>query len=167
MKAMANNIPTGILIIAVLCLLDGGYAFTLEPADNAIGKTVAKQETPGKPDTILLPNIEYKSEGLRDPFEGVFKTEGQAQGPVMQAPLQVSPPPLTVQGIIWGGKMPQAIVNEKVAKVGDTVADAKITAINKDGIEVTYKNYTFKIMSPAAAQLESLKTKPEGGKNEK
>lgn len=170
MNARANNMSRGILIIAIFCFLSAGYAFAVNPADNAGEKTEGAQQKPGKPETIVLPSIEYKSDGLRDPFEGVFKKEGlsaESIGQLTQAPPQVQLPSLTVQGIIWGAKIPQAIINDKLVKVGDTVSEAKITAIGKDGIEVIFKNYTFKITSPAAAQLQNLKTKPEGGKNEK
>jgi len=41
---------------------------------------------------------------------------------------------LTIQGLIWGGKFSQAIVNNKVYKVGDSVQGLIITSIDKGGI---------------------------------
>lgn len=154
-----NNMPTGALAIVIFCFLSLGYTFAAAQTDKK----------PGEVQKIALPSVEYKSDGLRDPFEGVFKTEPTATpGPVEAAAKpQVPPPALTIQGIIWGGKIPQAIINDKVVKVGDTIAEAKITDIGKDGIEVIFKDYTFKLESPAAVQLQTLKPKPEGGQNEK
>jgi len=158
-------------MIVIFCFLSAGYAFAVGPTDNTGQKSKEKEQKPALPDTVSLPNIEYKSEGLRDPFEGVFKTEPipsrESIGQLPEAPPEVSPPPLTVQGIIWGGNIPQAIINDKVVKVGDSISEAKVTYIGRDGIAIIFKDYTFKLTSPAAAQLQSLKASSKGGRDEK
>ncbi|MDD5155347.1 MAG: hypothetical protein PHF11_02545 [Candidatus Omnitrophica bacterium] len=167
MMTRDNNKLRGILSIFIFCFLSAGYAFAAGPA-NQDGSNEQKQAKAG---ILTLPRVEYKSEGLRDPFEGVFHTEtAAASGTYMQltqaAPAQVPPPSLSVQGIIWGGKMPLAIIDNKVVKVGDTVSDAKIVSIGKSGIEVIFKNYIFTLPSPAAEQLQDLKESLKGGQDE-
>jgi hypothetical protein len=163
----------GSLIIAIFCLLSVGYTFAVSPAETTVPKTKEKEGPVSKSDSVVLPKIEYKAEGLRDPFESFFKkepvapsgiiTEEQVSAP--QAP--VLPPSLTVQGIIWGGKIPQAIINDKVVKIGDVIAESKIIDISKETVKILFQNHSFNLTSPAASQLQSLKTNPEGGQDEK
>ncbi len=54
-------------------------------------------------------------------------------------------PPLEIQGIIWGGKYPQAIINENVLEVGDSVDKVKILAIRKNGIQILYEGRKFEV----------------------
>lgn len=172
MMKISNNDKCGnLLMIAIFCFLLRWCAYAVEPRDNAAGKNETKQQNLAKSDTVTLPGIEYKSEGLRDPFEGVFKKEPAinkeyADRPVQES-IQIPPPALTVQGIIWGGKIQQAIINDKLVKIGDTIEEAQVSSISKDGVEIIFKNRTFKLPSPAAVQLQSLKISPEGGQNEK
>lgn len=173
MMARLNNMFIGSLIIAIFCLLSVGYTFAVSPAETVVPKTSDKESPASKPDSIVLPKIEYKAEGLRDPFESVFKKEAVAPlttgtgEQVSEPQVQVNPPSLTVQGIIWGGKIPQAVINDKVVKIGDVIQEAKIIDIDKDTVKILFKNSSFNLTSPAASQLQSLKTKPEGGQDEK
>ena len=171
--ARLNNMFIGSLMITIFCLLSVGYAFAVSPAEIAVPKTNDKKSPASKSDRVVLPKIEYKAEGLRDPFESVFKKEAVAPSTtgtgeqVSETQAQVLPPSLGVQGIIWGGKIPQAIVNDKVVKIGDVIAEAKIIDISKEAVKILFKNRSFNLTSPAASQLQSLKAKPEGGQNEK
>jgi len=56
----------------------------------------------------------------------------------VQPPKAIQMPQLVISGIIWNTDKPQAIVNGQVVEEGDTVSKAKIIAINKDGIEVSF-----------------------------
>jgi hypothetical protein len=63
---------------------------------------------------------------------------------------------LIVQGLIWGGSFPQAIVNNKIVKVGDTVDGANVTAIDKDGVTVLFQEREYKL-SPLTIKTKSSK----------
>jgi hypothetical protein len=170
MKTSNNKRVGNLLIIAIICFLCANRAYALELTDNAGRKTETKQQNPAKSDTITLPRIEYRSDGLRDPFEGVFKKELTSNKEIKetkQEPAPTQPPGLTVQGIILGSKMDQAIINDKLVKTGDTIEGAEVRSISKDGVEIIFKNRTFKLPSPAAAQLQSLKIGSKGGQDEK
>lgn len=119
---------------------------------------------------ISRPKEEFDTKGLRDPFRDYFEgggpeeQNGETQGPVeFDVPL----PSLTVQGVISGGRINQAIINNKVLKAGDTIEGAMITDIDKSGITVFFSNKSHKISSPAATTEQELIKKPEGGKDEK
>lgn len=106
-------------------------------------------------EAILKP-VEYKAQNLRDPFQSPLKKEAETITEV----IPEAPPPdlssLTVQGIVWGGKMPQAIINNKVVKVGDTIEGMRIVSIDKEGITVSQGNRNYNLSSPAAAGKQDL-----------
>lgn len=99
---------------------------------------------------IIRPNIEYKAAGLRDPFEGpTVKKSGDDERAAEPKVSRVPPPDLIVQGLIWGGDIPQAIINNKVVKVGDTIQGVKIITITKDGVTVLFEGMQYNLSSPA------------------
>ncbi|HTY45082.1 MAG TPA: hypothetical protein VMD52_03710 [Patescibacteria group bacterium] len=55
--------------------------------------------------------------------------------------------PLVVEGIVWESKIPQAIINNRIFNVGDTIEGAKIVEINKKGVTVFYKNRSYLLPS--------------------
>jgi hypothetical protein len=63
--------------------------------------------------------------------------------------------------LIWGSSLPQAIVNNKVVKVGDKIEGAEVVSIDKQGVTVLFANKEHKLSSPAALgpQLNAAKTK--------
>lgn len=128
-----------------------------------------KETPPQLPNDIARTSIEYKAEGLKDPFlwhlkKEVKKTTSVSAG---QSASERPFPSLTIQGIIWGGVFPQAIINNKVVKVGDTLEGARIIGINKDGIRVLFEGREKILPSPAAGTRLQSGKKPEGGNNEK
>jgi len=95
--------------------------------------------------------IEYKSEDLRDPFqEEKIEIKEEPEVQIETKPL----PSLQIQGIVWGGGFPQAIINNKVVKVGDTIEGVRITDINKSGVTVFFGNrqYNLSVSSPISSQ---------------
>jgi len=86
---------------------------------------------------IARPVVEYKSGALRDPFQSVVTSEEKKV--TLEGKVDLMQPGsdlgnLKVQGIIWGGRIPQAIINDKVLTVGDTIEGAEILSIDKKGI---------------------------------
>ena len=109
--------------------------------------TAAKENT-----TEAKLNLEYKAGKFRDPFgvlfEGNVSGQGQeeTQGPTEEQAL--SAPHLKVEGIVWGGRFPQAIVNDKVVKIGDKIAGLRIISIDKDGIIAFFQGRRYKYLCP-------------------
>ena len=104
-------------------------------------------------EAIVKPSVEYDAGNLRDPFTNPFaKEEKQSSSQKVEnqeQAIEFVPPALKVQGIIWGGKFPQAIINDKVVKVGDTIEGAQITDIKKEGITCLFQGRQFNVSSPA------------------
>ena len=130
--------------------------------NNLFAEEASTQATEDKAkDFIARTNIEYKEEeGLRDPFQPPEELEVKKEQ-IPPEPVQVEPlPSLTIQGIVWGSSLPQAIINNKVVKVGDTIEGVRITDINKNGVTVFWANQEYNLSSPAVVNLESSKKKP-------
>jgi hypothetical protein len=121
----------------------------------------AEKGAPPAPETIARPNVIYKAEGLKDPFqnpimEGVTKPVAGSGALGGFGVIEGPPPPLTVQGLIWGGFLPQAIVNNKIVKVGDTIDGANIISIDKNGVTVLFQEREYKL-SPLMIGTKSSK----------
>jgi hypothetical protein len=115
-------------------------------------------------DEILKkPEGSYTADSLRDPFISTVQFEtvvqpGEEQVSVPDAVL----PPLAVQGIFWGGKFPQAIINNKIVKVDDTVDGAQVVAIEKNSVTVVFSNKQFVLPSPVSENLAASSTQKNG-----
>ncbi len=105
--------------------------------------------------------IEYTSGDLRDPFGDLFqlaeeKAKKEKESQIIQNPLEniVPDKPLPsldnfkVQGVIWGGKFPQAIINNKVLGVGDSIEGVEIVEIDKKGITLNFAGRTATLAAP-------------------
>lgn len=129
------------------------------PTQYEMIKETEKQEAATEAKEIIVrPNIEYKAEGLNDPFADPFLSqESKEKGP--QNPAAEAPAPnITVQGLIWGGNFPQAIINNKVVKVGDTIEGARIISIDKDDISVFFNERQYHLST--SSEKDQLKGKP-------
>lgn len=60
-------------------------------------------------------------------------------------PEVITPPVLTVQGVIWKTDRPQAIINNSVVDIGDHILDTQIVSIQKSNIEIEYQGVIFNI----------------------
>ena len=158
----------------LIFVLAGGIFYGLLPAtllaQNKALEAVQKQAEEGqaKPQdsqAVVLPKVEYRADVMRDPFVWQIKqdltpvTIQEEQKVAENVPL----PSLKVTGILWGGNLPLAIINNKVLKVGDTIEQAKITSINKGGVKVLFQNKVFSLSSPSTNKIEELKKQVQGG----
>lgn len=103
---------------------------------------------------IISPNIRYSAENLRDPFMR------RQEEKVIEAPEvnpAATPPALVVKGIIWGSDLAQAIINDKVVKIGDTIEGAEIIGITKEGVEFNFGGMVYNLSSPAVTESQSIK----------
>ena len=116
-------------------------------------------------DSLDRPNIEYTAEQFKDPFQSVFvdKWSGE-EGEQKQESAQ--PPSLTINGIVWGGNVPQAVINNSIVRAGDVVGETKIIKIDKDGVVVSVNGRQYFFPSPAKVELRNMQDKTEGGQNE-
>jgi len=155
-----THIKTTVLfVIAVFCVGSSVTPLFGQPQELKILKQLETKETQVT-ETIKRPKVDYTADNLRDPFQGVVVEE---EGKTVSSTTgkEVPLPSLAVQGVIWGSKTPQAIINRKVVKAGDTVEGVKIISIEKDSITAFYEGRQFKIPSPASAS-PAIK-KPQGG----
>ena len=125
----------------------------------------------------IRPKVEYITEGSREPFQDYFskkkpvtempEAEITVEDEVAAVPEEPEPPPslpsLTVQGIIWGGSVPCAIINNKVLKRGDSIEEVELIKIEKESIEVLYQGWNYSLSSPANLSPDE---KPKGGEDE-
>jgi len=96
---------------------------------------------------ILREKVEYSAAALKDPFESPI-VENVVD--LKKNAAEVKLPVLKVQGLIWGGNFPQAIINNKVVRVDDEVDGAKIVSIEKDGLWVSFNDKQYNLSSPVA-----------------
>ncbi len=125
---------------------------------------VGLAQTPTQPAPVRLGKVEYKAEDLDDPFGWQ-----EVKEPVKEEKVELRPAPsLTIQGLVWGGHFPQAIVNNKVLRVGDTIEGARIVDINKEGVVLYFDGQQYNITSPGIMLTSRISdTKTEGGVDEK
>jgi hypothetical protein len=132
--------------------------FALQAEFKEIKKIEEKEKTQPQ-EVITRRKVEYTAGGLRDPFQTYIEEE--RRGAKAQETEEAKLPSLKVQGIIWGGSLPQAIVNNKVVKAGDIIEGVRIVEIKKDGIILFFSGRQYTLPSPGAGG--SSKEKPEGG----
>ncbi|MCM8791628.1 MAG: hypothetical protein NC826_00510 [Candidatus Omnitrophica bacterium] len=121
-------------------------------------------------DFLSPSSVRYTSYNLRDPFEDYLIPKMKLQSK-KEEKTQL-PPAVSIQGVIWQGTVPMAIIDNKVVKVGDTIAVRneliKITEINKEGVKFLYQGNEFSLLSPGSIYKirseKSKKDKKEGGK---
>ena len=122
------------------------------------GNTDAEEST-------FKPEISYTAEKFRDPFTNPVRAEilNSHEGSDPNVP-EIPLPPMQVQGIFWGGKFPQAIINDKIVKVGETIEGAQVVAIEKDLVTVFFGDKKFDLPSPASNNLAASSNKKDGQK---
>ncbi len=104
-----------------------------------------EKTVPVPQEIIVRPKVEYQAEGLRDPFQ-MPVSEKAVQEEKAQAPEREIPPPsLSVQGVIWGGNFPQAIINNRVVKLGDTIEGARIVSIDKNVVIIFFQGRQYNL----------------------
>ena len=118
----------------------------LQDLQDRIDEQTVSRETPRASEPVLPPA--YSARELRDPLESLLpeapanSTPGADHGHTLETDEPGSAPPtpptLQVQGLVWGGSRPQAIINEKVYSVDDTVEGARILSIDRRGITIDH-----------------------------
>ena len=112
-----------------------------QKVDDQVRAVVGK---PAPPPSVP-PAAAYTAFDVRDPLKSflprpALSTTGTS-GAASETPEATRPPPppqLQVEGLLWGGTRPQAIINGRVYGVADTVNGVKITGINGSGVTIDY-----------------------------
>ena len=174
----------GLFVVkAVIQLRPRGAATTSQPTPDAtatLSKTqpasevleaLVQQAPPHPPGTPVAGSgtgaafeVQYTAETVRDPLISLLpKQSSQPVTPAkpvernmsspMAAPRQ--PPPVVVQGMLWGGPRPQALIDDKLYTVGDLVGGARILAIARGGVTVEVQGTTFLLKPTITAQKPS------------
>ncbi|MFA5060227.1 MAG: hypothetical protein WC676_06320 [Candidatus Omnitrophota bacterium] len=65
-------------------------------------------------------------------------------------------PNLLINGLIWNTNRPQAIVNNKIVGLGDTVDGVEIVAIDRSGIEIVFQQRHYEV-GPDSSPKEIIK----------
>jgi len=110
------------------------------------------------------PVQKYRKGNSRDPFQGLIEETPSSSGAV-ESPM----PALTIQGVVWGTSLPQAIINGEVMKIGDTIDKARIIDINRDGVVIFFGGREHTLLSPGMSGMKTLEEKIEknkGGQDE-
>lgn len=78
----------------------------------------------------------YAAQQLREPFESLLAPESAAASAAESSPAgaAVEQQPVVVQGLLWGGAAPTAIINHRLYRVGDTLDGAVIRSIDRQGV---------------------------------
>lgn len=112
-----------------------------------------QQDIPNSNSEFNIESVSYSADSLRDPFESYIKQTIpiDSNSPYGAVPVEnVVLPNFTIQGIFWGGVFPQAIINDKIFKINETIEGAQIKNISKSGVEFIYRNVSFNVTVKAA-----------------
>ncbi|MFH1201947.1 MAG: hypothetical protein V1674_03535 [Candidatus Omnitrophota bacterium] len=100
---------------------------------------------------VVSATVEFNPSTNRDPFTSLLPKEKPIEQPTVIAPGTreevIVAPKLNIQGLVWGAKFPQAIIENKVVKIGDKIDESEIVEIKKDGIVITYKGKLFTLQT--------------------
>ena len=138
------------------------------PANYQAIQDLKKMEQEAPEVVFDVPQVEYTASSLRDPFEPALvkeeRNEKKEEKP--QTQNQSPMPSLSIQGIVWGGRLPQAIINNQVVNIGDIIQGIRLIDISKEGITVFYNGREQVISAPAVNMLKEQSLNPKGGVNE-
>ncbi len=129
-----------------------------------------------KEGTFSRPVIEYTSGDLRDPFADLLKAaidkekeEQRIKQQITRSPSESLAPkaPLPsldkfkVQGVIWGGRFPQAIINNQILRVGDSIEGVKIADIDKNKVILNFAGRMVDLPTPGISADSEKSDKEE------
>lgn len=96
---------------------------------------------------IIIPFFVYSQE-YRDPFVSLLPKEEPKKTKEKKEVKEeyISPPEITVEGVLWGTDKPEAIIDGKVYVVGDYLdKETKIYKIEKNEVYILHKGKVFKM----------------------
>ncbi len=134
-----------VLIILIPIFLLGLIYARMQTASRKKVKDIHLAEEAERDDRIsripspeYSPDVEYNTIE-KDPLENLFQAHLYTMRTIKSEEKIKTPlPKLAIEGIIWNSDMPQAIINGKVVRAGDTIKGVKIMNIEKQGVTIQY-----------------------------
>ncbi|MCK9572331.1 MAG: general secretion pathway protein GspB [Candidatus Omnitrophica bacterium] len=149
------------ILILILGIIFGSMVmdpFSLSlAADEQMGLQITQAGQQNEA-VLLRPKIEYTGQNFEDPFRLLPKTETNLEEK-LEIKKEVSmPPELKVNGLVWGSDSPLAIINGQVCKVGDTIENARIESIDKNGvvIEFDWRKFTLPVTNASVSKKNKV-----------
>lgn len=109
------------------------------PLASANPSLTSSEEIQGNEEVIFKAIVYQGVE--RDPLLSPLETGSIAA--VQTTQQEVAPPQFNVQGLVWGVERPACIMDGKVFSVGDTVQEARIMEIKKEGVVFMFQGKIF------------------------
>ena len=160
---MTKSAIQAIVVVLLLVVLGGVFLLNQNPVPTSV--TIPSPNPPVNPPPEAGPESATAARNVtaaqaavsdvppnpaRDPFEPPFmlletlrrqieeqkKTETTPETELPAIPIEI--PDLKLEGIFWGTKKPQAIINRTIVSVGDDIEEGKILAIERDGVTVSF-----------------------------
>lgn len=105
--------------------------------------------------TALRTPVNYSSAQLRDPFVSVIKKEAKPEKSNLENTElpKIDPDKFKVEGLIWGSKFTQAIINGVVLREGDLIDGAEVIKIEKDGVTLDYSGQVIDLPAPGRSKI--------------
>ncbi|MFH1441407.1 MAG: hypothetical protein ABIH18_05155 [Candidatus Omnitrophota bacterium] len=162
-KKIISIRPAKRIIIFFFCLYASFFVTNiLAQNDQAGSKTKAQDSS-----FFSRPKIKFDAQRLRDPFNDYIIPEvvnigDEIRGIREEEEEIFNPPGLSIQGLIWGGIEPCAIINEEVKKEGEDIEGVKILKIKKEGLELLYEGKKYNlpsVLSTPQGQNKNLRRK--------
>lgn len=150
----------GLLVVLgftlVTSLKRSGLRFPLRSAPQGAPPVQAGSAAtpPSGETTTAAPTVRYTASELRNPLKSLLPQDEKATPPVASQGPQALPtsagrpsalPRLVVEGVVWGGVEPKAIINHEVYGVGDVVEGAVVTSIQRDGVTLDVAGRTIRL----------------------
>ncbi len=114
----------------------------------------------------------YDADEARDPMKSLLPTkpreDAHSANPKTTASAKPAVPPAPpsgkLEGLFWGGYMPQAIISGDVYAVGDHLREATIVGIDRDGVVLQTAGGTYRLTqsSDKATLLEPARPTDDG-----
>ncbi|OGX33459.1 MAG: hypothetical protein A2787_08905 [Omnitrophica WOR_2 bacterium RIFCSPHIGHO2_01_FULL_48_9] len=124
---------------------------TVDPFKTAESSLAPVPQAPKVEDTALINPFAAKLPKKEPtPQPTVQPPTTQPVDPLARPAPQIKPEPpkapnFRISGVVWNTDRPQAIINNQVVSVGDTIDNSKIVSINKVGIDVISGGQKFSI----------------------
>ncbi|MBU2541122.1 MAG: general secretion pathway protein GspB [Candidatus Omnitrophica bacterium] len=106
----------------------------------------------GQADVVSSKKVAFKPSGLRSPFRSLLpEKKAEEAKEVIKAPereIPVSSPKVKINGIVWGGLFPQAIINDEVTREGDVLGKPEsitVLEIKPREVVVLFKGKIFSL----------------------